>query len=89
MKILKNNKKIIIGLAILISSFIIKKIITSEYILLACNPSPYCNYSIYYDFPNLTIVLFKLLPWLIITGEVLLLWALGEKITSYIKSKKK
>lgn len=89
MKILKNNKKIIIGLAILISSFIIKKIITFKYVLVACDPSPYCNYPIYYNFPNLTIVLFKLLPWSITIGGIILLWALGEKITSYIKSKKK
>ena len=88
MKILKNNKKLIIGLAILVSSFIIKKIITFEYILVACDPSPYCNYPIYHSFPNLIITLFKLLPWSIMIGGIILLWALGEKIISYIKNKK-
>ena len=55
---------------------------------LICDPSPYCRYSFYSHFPNFTVVLIELLPWLIRIGGIILVWALGEKIINWIKKKK-
>lgn len=48
-------------------------------VLLADDPSPYCQYSTYYNFPILILIL---------VGQIILLWAIGEKIINWIKKKK-
>ena len=87
-RIFKNNKKLIIGLAIFVILIIVKIMVTDCATLTICDPSPYCNYSIYYSFPVFTVVLIKLLPWLQIIGGVILIWVLGEIIINWIKNKK-
>lgn len=88
MRIFKNNKKLIIGLAIFVALFIVQKILYFNYMLLICEPAPYCRYLFYESFPIFTVVLIKSLPWLQIIGSIILVWALGEKIINWVKKRK-